>query len=300
VTPAPYWLACGDYSQIEARVNPWLAGAEWKLDAFRRYDAGTGPDLYRVAAAGIYQIEVGAVSAQQRQIGKVGELALGFQGGEGALQAMAKAYRVTIPDDQEGPIKTAWREDNPQIVGLWKGLNTAAIDGMRAPIGTVTPVYTLDRDGARVFKTPLTFRRSRSALAMRLPSGRNLFYWNPVLRQLPTPWGRNWAVVYRSSDAVTGRWTEFNGYGGIFCENAVQATARDIMADALLALEDAGFPPCMTVHDEGVCPIPRDRFPTPARAAEEVRRIMVDSLAGCYAGLPVAVKASAALRYGKG
>jgi DNA polymerase len=280
------FLARGDYSQIEARVNPWLAGAAWKLDAFRAYDAGTGPDLYKVAAAGIYRVPVSDVAKDQRQIGKVAELALGYQGGKGAFKAMAKGYGVRVSDDQAEEIKLAWRTANPEIVAFWYRLNDAAVECMSRVPGTVV----------QVGRTPLTFMRTRAALSMRLPSGRRLIYWSAVLRDVPTPWGARAAVVYRAEDSMTKRWAEFVGYGGLFCENAVQATARDLMADALLQLDDAGLNPLLTVHDEAVCLVD---YPTPAEAASAVESIMRRTPQWA-AGLPVAADASAHARYVKG
>ena len=305
-----YWLARGDYSQIEARVNPWLAGATWKLDAFRAYDAATGPDLYRVTAAGILTKQTGRgilpaeVSKAQRQShGKVSELALGFQGGVAAFLAMAKAYGVRIAPADAEEIKVGWRATNREIVGLWHGLNYAAIECMESAPGDVIEVWAWDHEGDyrwfRVHKTPLTFMRTKAALSLRLPSGRRLLYWSAKLRDVPTPWGYRPAVIYRGEDSVTKRWAEFTGYGGLYCENAVQATARDLMADALLKLDDAGLRPLLTVHDEAVCLLPRMIYPTAADAAAAVESIMRNTPDWAQ-GLPVAADASAADRYVKG
>ena len=307
------WLARGDYSQVEARVNPWLAGAEWTLDAFRA-DAGTGPDLYRVTAAGILQIPIEAVTKEQRQTGKVASLALGFGGGAGALQNMAKAYGMKLPrhpktpeglplDVPGGPaegtdewIKRRWRASNPEICGLWYGLESAALDCMNRPAGDVVEVWTLtpDRRG-RVFKTPLSFRRNARALCMRLPSGRGLFYWSPRMRKVETPFGQKWTLFYRSEDSVTKQWKEWPAWHGIFCENAVQAVARDIMCEALLRLYSYGILPVLTVHDEGIAEIEAE---SAEAAAAVVQKAMLVPPAWA-AGLPIAADASAHARYVK-
>jgi DNA polymerase len=341
------FLARGDYSQIEARVNPWLAGAEWKLDAFRRYDAGTGPDLYKVGAGGIYGVPAEDVSKPQRQIGKVSELALGFQGATGALQAMSRGYGIKIPHWQAPPrprgqrwedrarpptgtdqwIVDNWRAANPEIVQFWRDLETAAADCAGGPVGN------------EYFAGPrqIRFKRNRKVMSMRLPSGGCLFYWSPRLSKVTTAWGaEKWAVIYRSEDSVTRQWSEFAGYGGLWCENAVQGTARDIMADAARRLDPEtlrevwddglrdltadetpglhararkawaehrrqleaaeGIGPVLLVHDEAIAEVEAD---TADEAAERVRRIMVDVPAWCE-GLPVAADASAGPRYVKG
>lgn len=294
------WVARGDYSQIEARVNPWLAGAEWKLNAFRSFDAETGPDLYRIAAAGIYSVPIDAVTKDQRQIGKVGELALGFQGGVGAFQTMARAYGVKVSDGRAEEIKLAWREANPEIVGLWHGLDSAAVACMAGPENTDVVVWTESRRGDPMFRTPLRFRRTRAALALFLPSGNPLFYWTPRLVKTPTPWGEDkWAVRYMAEDSQTKRWRPWTGYGGLWCENAVQATARDIAANAVVSCERLGYRPVLTVHDEVICLMPRSVFPDPKEAADAVESVMRDKPAWCGA-LPVAADSSAAARYVKG
>jgi DNA polymerase bacteriophage-type len=298
------FLARGDYSQIEARVLPWLAGAEWKLDAFRAYDAGTGPDLYRVAAASVYGGSPEDITSAQRQQGKVAELALGFQGGPDALQNMARAYGAKVPMHPRGEngrpdlnvepetgsdqwIVQRWRKANPEVAdretGLWRQLETAAADCVRAPAGE------------QFFVGKLRFRRNGKAMTLRLPSGRSLFYWNPALKRVTTSWGaEKWVVVYRAEDAVTKRWDEFKAYGGLWTENAVQATARDVMLAALLNCEECGLRPVLTVHDEVICEMHSQA--NAEAAANLVRKAMLD-LPDWTDGLPVACEASAAKRY---
>lgn len=292
-----HWLARGDYSQIEARVLAWLAGQANILDAFRAFDAGTGPDLYKITAAGIYGVSVGEVTKEQRQIGKVAALALGYQGGKGAFLAMAKAYGVRVSEERAEEIKTAWRAANPMIAstgkdappGFWRQLESAAADCMARPAGAM---YLVGPHG-------ISFRRNNSAMALRLPSGRSLVYWNPKLAQIETPWGMKWAVKYRAEDAVTKRWTEFAAYGGLWTENVVQATARELMADSLIRCASAGLRPILTVHDEAICEVSRERFPRAAQAAEAVEAVMREAPVWA-AGLPVAADASADARYVKG
>ena len=308
------WIARGDYSQIEARVICWLAGAEWKLDAFRAADAKTGPDVYIVAAAGIYRVPQSDISKDdpRRQVGKVSELALGFQGGARALQAMAKGYGLKIPrwdfdaeawrkawGDTPAPepvagtdewIKREWRRSNPEIVTMWRNLESAAVSCMRDKPGTET--FTCNGR--------IRFKRNSRAVGMRLPSGRTLFYWSPKLTQRRTPWG-DWkaAITYRGENSQTHRWDEESLYGGLIAENAVQATARDIMADSLLRFEAAGLPPVLSVHDEGIAEAPKSRFPTAGDAKRAIEAVMRQAPSWAT-GLPIAADASADERYLKG
>ena len=316
------YMARGDYSQIEARVNPWLAGAEWKLDAFRAYDAGTGPDLYCVGASGIYGRQI-SKKDPERQTGKVSELALGFGGGAGALQNMAKAYSLIVPkwprrpngmplDQRERPdlvftgtdewIKRMWRKANPEIVGLWLGLEVAAVECMSRPVGDVVEVWTLraewiggERILTKMFRTPLKFTRNTAALVMWLPSGRPLLYWWPRLQQDTTPFGEKWTVYYYAEDSVTKQWRSWSLWGGIACENAVQAVARDIMRDALIRMYRKGILPVLTVHDEGIAEVIAACRDLAARVVEEIMR------EPCLwaPGLPISADSSAGPRYVK-
>ena len=230
VAPPDCWLARGDYSQIEARVLAWIAGQSNVVDAFRAHDAGEGPDLYKVTAASIYRIPVDAVDKNQRQIGKVAALALGYNGGKKAFQSMAKTFGIKVADERAEAIKLAWRNANPRIVQLWYDLNEAAFEAVHHASTVRLPQGNLE------------FRCNRRALALRLPSGRSLLYWQPTIKEVDTPWGdKRWAVCYHAEDSLTRKWTEFASYGGIFCENTAQAVARDIMADALIRLHADGY-----------------------------------------------------------
>jgi len=168
-------LIGGDFSNIEGRVNAWLSDEHWKLQAFRAYDTGTGPDLYNLAFARSFNVPVESVTKPQRQIGKVEELACGYQGGVGAfvtmvntylikLVGLAKAIQQTTPADQWDAmaaryqratdkfdldefvwtaVKLAvvgWRKVNPQIVSNWWELQDAAITATLYP-SSVVPVY---------------------------------------------------------------------------------------------------------------------------------------------------------------
>lgn len=307
-------MARGDSKQIEARVLPWLAGAEWKLDAFRRFDAGTGPDLYKIGASGIYKITPEEIDDNdpRRQVGKVSELALGFQGATNALQAMSKGYGVKIPhwetpkgakygevkapDGTDQWIVDMWRAANlecsgygygEQPIGLWKLIQDAAIRCMETTAGEFIAVG--DKG--------LGFKRNRRAMVMKLPSGRPLFYWSPKLKNITTSWGKQkLTVVYRGEDSQTKVWGEHNGYGGLWTENAVQAYARDLMAFWLLGIARAGMLPVLSVHDEGIAEAQIARWATSDEAGAAVEAIM-KTLPPHAAGLPVNADSSAGPRY---
>lgn len=220
-----------DFSQIEARVLPWLAGDHDLLDVFR-----SGKDIYVVAASGIYRVPESAVTGDQRQIGKVAILALGFGGGVGAFQSMAVNYGLVIPDSEADQIKTDWRNANPAIVKFWYDLERAAIQCVR---------YGQDRT-----VNFIGFRMDNGNLLMVLPSGRTLCYREA---QIGTNSFGNDCVTYMGVNQYTQKWERIDTYGGKLAENATQAVARDVMADAMLLLETVpGVDLLGSVHDEAL------------------------------------------------
>ena len=281
---------CADFSNIEGRVTAWLVGEEWKLDAFRAYDAGVGPDLYLVAAGKIFGLDP-KEAKPHRQIGKVAELALGYQGGANAFATMAKTYGLkigehydtiwsVIPPAMREEIGEAW-EDYGRLMRMeersWK-----AAEAVKRPWriahpklwhtyedGDFTRVGGFWVDIEQVAKNAimfpgeafqcgrLTFRMAGSFLCCRLPSNHVIFYAYPEIRLKKTPWGKEKdTIFYKGVDSYTKKWTWFSTYGGKLLENAVQAIARDILAYVML-LVDPKYPIVMTSHDELVSETPK-------------------------------------------
>lgn len=280
-------IVAADYANIEGRVLAWLAGESWKLDAFRAYDAGTGPDLYKVAYGRAFGLAPKDVSKPQRQVGKVMELALGYQGGVGAFQTMAVNYGVRLPDAEVEVIRDGWRTGHPAIKSFWWDLEKAAIDAVENP-GKTTAV----RD--------IRFKVAGSFLFMRLPSGRFLAYAYPEIQPKVMPWkdDRGNEVVkdslsYMGVNSYTRKWERCFAYGGLLAENATQAVARDILADAMPRLEGAGYPIILTVHDEIVCEVEAD-----FGSVDEMVSIMT-TLPAWAAGCPITAEGWQGERYRK-
>jgi len=243
-----------DFSAIEARVIAWMAWCEWRLDVFK-----THGKIYEASAEQMFNLEPGSVTKKSpyRQKGKISELALGYQGGAGALKTMG-ALEMGLTEDELEPIKVAWRTANPEIVSLWYACERAAKQAVASKA-----VVPLTIAGGR---TKLVFAYESGFLTIQLPSKRKLFYVKPrietedLYRETSTG-GRyvlasTGSLTYEGMDQKTKQWTRLPTYGGKLVENITQAVARDCLAEAMLALDAEGYPQLFTVHDEDIVELP--------------------------------------------
>jgi DNA polymerase len=265
-----------DFSGIEARVTAWLAGDERELDIFR-----SGKDIYRHTAAPVFGVAPEDLTSEQRQIGKVAVLSLGFGGGVGAFQQMAKNYLVKVSNSMAESIKLKWRETHPLIVEYWKTLERAAMSAINNP-------------GQKFRAGRIFYKKSGSFLWCMLPSGRVICYPYPKIEAVLTPWGEiRDQITAMTVESDTGNWVRDKVWYGKLIENAVQATARDLLTEAQFRLEAGGYPIVMHSHDENVAEIP-----VGFGSLEEMAAIQGDSPAWA-AGLPVECKGWRGKRYRK-
>ena len=299
-----------DFSAIEARVIAWLASEQWRLDVFASHGM-----IYEASASKMFSVPLESISYKNeigektrgenydmRAKGKVAELALGYQGGVGAMINMG-ADKMGLTKKEMKTIVKAWRDANPNIKDLWEDIENCAILAVRKGKEVVSEYRGIK------------FKYDGYVLMITLPSGRSLFYqqplivtetkyefkrydpetddydigWAPKNRILKSDiqTGKSWDVdklVYMGMNQTTKIWERVDTYGGKLVENIVQAIARDLLAESLIKLDKAGFDIVMHVHDEVVCEIFK------GAAAEELKiicEIMGESVAWAE-GLPLA------------
>lgn len=307
-------LVVADLSNIEGRVLAWLAGEDWKVRAFYEYDAGRGPDLYKASYARTFGGRPEDVTKKQRQIGKVLELSMGYQGGVGAFVNFARIYGIDLEGEftslvlsqatvaqqaaaaeaynrsggMEGLssaawkacriVQQAWRAAHPAITRFW----TDVYDAARSAI--------LDGVQLRQFRARrIAAYRYGPHLVLELPSGRPLMY--PGAR-LDSDSGN---IVFDTPAASRhAGFTPERTYSGKLVENVTQAVARDILVASMEPIERAGYEIVLSVHDEFITEAP-DR---PEFSAEELSKLMTSAPAWAE-GLPLAAAGFEAYRYKK-
>jgi DNA polymerase len=267
-------LVVSDLANIEGRVQAWLTNEGWKLQAFRNFDAGIGPDLYKLAYSKSFGVRPEDVTDDQRQVGKVQELALAYAGGVGAFVTFAGAYGIdldamaakvlplapelvveeadrffewtlrekrslfNLSDDAFvacDTLKRVWRYAHPNITDYWKRLQTL----VKQALGT---------RGIEYVDLGLRVKVTKTWLLITLPSGRVACY--------PAPQIKNEAITYMGIDQFTRKWTRIQTHGGKLFENLVQAIARDVLAHSMPLIEAAGYKIVLTVHDEIIAEAP--------------------------------------------
>lgn len=245
-------LVVADLAGIEARMAPWLANDTEKLA-----NIDNKIDGYKVAASGIYHVEYDAVTKDQRQIGKVADLSLGYGGAENALAGMAKNYGVEIPPDEQTVIVYGWRGARPAFERWWALCEYSAMIALdqqgrevRMPIG-------------RDFCSEIVFVRDARALRMHLPSGRAISYHNARLHLEP------------GATAPVAVYDKPEGYietldRKILSNNMTQGLARDVFGEILLDVERV-LPVVHHVHDELL-------IEHPAAGAEQVLEHLLERM----------------------
>jgi DNA polymerase len=268
-------LVVADWAAIEARVTPWASntnsGAE-KLDIFAK-----GEDVYKHNAAATFRVPYAEVDKDQRQIGKVQELACGFAGGVGAFAAMGRIYNVVLTESEARKMVDAWRRANSWSVPYWSRLEQCYLGAMRHP-------------GMEFTAGRVTYLFDKLHLWYALPSGRVLCY--PFAR-----FDEEGNVTYAKASwkpaADAKEWPRARLWKGLACENITQAIANDLLRHSLSRLEEEGLDVVLHVHDEIVL-----ETADPEAAADALLRVMTTAPAWAQ-GLPLNAEVEIMTRYGK-
>lgn len=333
VAPKGKKLVVSDLSNIEGRINAWLAGEKWKIKAFEDFDAGTGYDLYNITAGGLLGKHPKDISKPERNaMGKVPELALGYAGGFGAFQTFAKAYNIKMADlwdiiqQNVKPIYTKrarenWHnwgaaklEENLEPKQTLEGMRLEWIASESVKLAwrgrhpAIEALWAACEKAARLaIKLPgkvfaagkfLKFSvrefGGKRYLLMRLPTGQYLVYASPRISE------NSGSIIYMGIDSTAtgggafGKWQPIMTYGGKFIENACQSIARDILFAGMELAETAGYEIILTVHDELVTEVDDDDQFNDAVLSE----LLAKPVPGC-AGLPLAAAGFTTYRYKK-
>lgn len=225
--PGKTFAVC-DFSAIEARVIAWLAGQK---------------DILKVFASGedVYVFTANRIGSDDRQLGKVAVLGLGFGLGAVKFVDAAKTYGITLTDERALEVVTAWRKANSKIVSFWYDLERAA----RAAIENNTETQ-VGRCTVRMARGKL-----KGAMLITLPSGRHLIYHRARIEAVD---GRM-QVTYDGTNQYTRNWEAIRTYSGKLAENVTQAVARDLLVDAMDRMEKRGLQIVANIHDEVVCEV---------------------------------------------
>jgi DNA polymerase len=263
-------LVVADWAAIEARVTPWASNTNSgaaKLDIFAK-----GEDVYKHNAAATFR-----VGYDQRQIGKVQELACGFAGGIGAFAAMGRIYNVVLSESESRKMVDGWRRANPWAQTYWDGLERAYSAAMRNP-------------GKEFSAGRVTYLYDKQHLWYALPSGRVLCY--PFAR-FDEEGNITYAKASWKPAADAKEWPRARLWRGLACENITQAVANDLLRHSLDRLDEEGLEVVLHVHDEIVL-----ETADPEAAAARLLEIMTTPPAWAY-GLPLNAEVATMTRYGK-
>jgi len=294
-------IMAGDYVSVEAVILACLAGEDWKVQAFKDKEP-----IYELMGCEIHKLPPEALALarmdkkafkdkypSERFDGKTGELAFGYQGALGAWRAFDSSDKHT--DERVEEIKKAWREKHPNIVAFWYDLQRAAIKAVQE--GGLVRVNEF-----------IAFEVVDYWLTMILPSGKRLWYFRPELRMGMPAWhkprenedceagtcGCKPVLKLSYMSVKEGRWQRVTTYGGKLAENATQATSREVLVNAMLALEAAGYPIVLSVYDEIVCEVAKA-----FGSMEEFIRIMKETREDWYADWPLNVDVWEGMEYKK-
>lgn len=264
-----------DFAAIEARVLAWIADQADLVAAFHQ-----GQDVYKLMAQKIYKCTYDEVTKDQRQMGKMAILGCGYGMGAPKFAQTCTNIGIELSEADAKVIIDVYRTENNQIKKFWYDLENASKNALMHP----GQVFQVGR---------IRFQKDGAWLLVTLPSGRDLTYHRPSIEEIETPWGMRDTFMFFGLNSVTRKYEKQQMYGGRWAENIVQAVARDLLVEAMLRLEDHGYPVVATIHDEILTEQPVDFGQL--KEVEQLMAVTPEWAAGC----PVAAEGWRGNRYRK-
>jgi DNA polymerase len=268
-------LMWADYAAIEARGVAWIAGQKDLVQLFH-----DGADVYCDMASEIYGRVVTKADPAGRFLGKSVILGCGYSMGAARFRQACAAQGQDISEELAQHAVGTYRTKFAKIPLLWRGLNDAIIDAV-------------EHHGMETFYRNVQFIADKHWLLINLPSNRKLFYRQPRIVTHAGPFGERPTVEYMAQNQLTRQWGWERSFGGKWTENIVQGICRDLICDAMTALEAAGYPVIASVHDEVICEVPNGHS-----SIEEMIEIMC-RVPAWATGFPINAEGKEAVRYGK-
>lgn len=269
-------FVAADFAAVETRVLFWLADHKEGLNIFYN-----GDDIYKAMASAIYNVPIGEVTKEQRQLGKQAILGLGYGMGAKKFAITCKGYGIDITEEFAKKVIALYRSIHWPIKGLWSDIERAALGAVERP-------------GKVFLAGKCKFFMSDRFLVCELPSKRRIYYCDPMTRTEDTEWGERKRLGYYAPNSQSKRWQYEETYGGKLVENCVQACAADLMREAALRQEIAGFPIVMRIHDELIAEVDEDKD-----CLDEFETLM-RTLPKWAEGCPIDVEGYMGPRYKKG
>lgn len=223
--PEGHVVVVADQSGIELRVNHILWNVPSSMELYTKDPEHA--DLYKEFASALYETPAADVTKEQRQVGKVSHLGLGFGAAWRTFQAVAKTMAgITLLDGEAQDIVNQWRQEYSEIPDGWNKCQKALSVIHRGTEGPAVDPWGMVEPRPNGLKTPKGF----------------IYY--PNLQLEPGENGRREFRYGRKNGLV-------KIYGGKVDENIVQHLARTVIADnALEVWRRTGVRPAHIVHDE--------------------------------------------------
>lgn len=238
--PSGYTFVDADFSSIENRVASWIAGQNDILELFR-----TGMDEYKnFASTALYNVPYEEVTKDMRQVSKSAVLGCMFGQGAKGLVEYADGMGVKLDQGEAENAVTAYRSKYAKVKASWYDMEAKAISAIKTPGEPF-------RSGKVVFKCV------NDTLWMQLPSGRLICWHAPQVEDQLTPWGRmKLGITVRNQNTFTRKWGRNKLIGSSIFQSSVQATARDMLTEAMLNLDKMGYCVINSIHDEILLLVP--------------------------------------------